>query len=57
MTCPEPTADELLQAYKQTLLRREGVSLQKAMSQQSTSIELKILAIVRRNKKQQPEAH
>lgn len=52
-----PTADELLQAYKQAKLRKVGVSLFKAMNTQSTYMALKNLAIALRNKKQQTAAH
>lgn len=57
MNRTEPTADELLQAYKQAKLRKVGVSLYKALNTQSTFLSLKNLAIALRNKKQQTAAH
>jgi hypothetical protein len=53
MTCPEPTADEYLAAYKASRLRWSGISLQKALSTPSVRASLRMSAIVLSKKEQQ----
>lgn len=55
MIYPEPTTDEFRTAYVACKLRRIGISLQKALTQPSTRIALRMTAIAQRKKVQQKD--